>query len=255
MIGLKKRLADPGPIIGAVVSSPEASLIEMIAYAGFDYVQFDAEHGPLSLTALEGMIVRADAAGIPALVRVPSASPDIVQPVLDAGATGLQVPRINTAEDARRAVDAAHFHPLGTRGISMGRASGFGVSMTLPEHVERGLARTVVMAQLEDALALERIDETLAVPGIDAWFVGPSDLSQSLGFPGRVKESAVQDAIEHLVKACGRAGVRAATTATSVDDAARAFERGFTMVSVVALGLFGRSAKSFVDAVREESAA
>lgn len=255
MTGLKQRLAGSERVIGAVVSSPEASLVEVIAYAGFDYVQFDAEHGALDLTALEAMIVRAQSVGLPALVRVPDGGPEIIQPVLDAGATGVQVPRIDTPEQAERAVRSAHFHPLGTRGISMGRAARFGVGMTLTDHVARGLAQTVVVGQLEDVRALDRIDATLAVRDVDAWFVGPSDLSQSLGLPGRTADPAVQDAIDELAAACGRAGVRAATTVSTLDDAKRSFARGFTMVSVVALGLFGRAARAFVDSAREGVAA
>lgn len=247
--GFKALLASEERVVGAVVNSPERALIDAIAYSGFDYVQFDAEHGALDLTTLEAMIVRAEAVDLPAVVRVPRNAQDVVQAVLDAGAVGVQIPQVSTVEQARAAVRAAHFHPMGARGLATARAARFGIGTTLVEHVERAGRSTVVVPQLEDRAALEGLDALVATPGVDMWFVGPSDLSQSFGHPGRADAPEVQAAIDAMIAACAAAGVRVATSVSSQEAAETAFARGYTAVSIVALGLFGAAATAFVSAL------
>jgi 4-hydroxy-2-oxoheptanedioate aldolase len=248
---LKELIATRHRVIGAVVNSRERGLVDAIAHAGFDYVQFDAEHGAIDLGTLEEMIARADAVDLPAIVRVPRNAPDAIQVVLDAGAVGVQVPQVNTVAQARAAVSAAHFHPLGARGLATARAGRFGIGATLVDHVERAERTTVVIPQLEDRSALDDLDALVATPGVDLWFVGPSDLSQSFGHPGRADAPEVQDAMDRMIAACHRADVPVATSVSSLATAQSAFARGYDIVSIVALGLFGAAATSFLETLRE----
>jgi 4-hydroxy-2-oxoheptanedioate aldolase len=248
--GLKQRLAAGERLIGSVVNSVESGLVEAIGYAGFDYVLLDAEHGSMGPSEIETMIRRADAVGLPAIVRVDDNAQPVIQRVLDAGATGVQVPQVNAAAEVEAAVRAAHFGPVGTRGLATARAGRFGIGFPLTAHIAAGEERTVVVPQIEDAVAVERVDELLAVPGPDFFFVGPSDLSQSLGHPGEAGHPEVQAAIDAVLAAGAAHGVPLGTSISSVEAAEAAFVRGYSVVTIVALGLFGEAARSFLTRLR-----
>ena len=120
---------------------------------------------------------------------------------------GVQVPHVNTAEDARAVVAAVKYHPLGTRGLAAGtRPANYGIGLTAAEYVEQVNRETLVCVQLEEAEALRNIDAILEVEGIDVFFVGPSDLSQSMGYPGRTDTPEVQAAIREAFATIVAAG-------------------------------------------------
>ena len=128
---LKRALADGKTVFGLLNSIPSPLLVEMIGYAGFDFVILDMEHVCLNPETLENMVRAAECAGITPLVRVPNAAPDAILRALDCGAQGIVVPHVRTAAEAVQAVAASRYAPLGTRGISGGRTTGFG-TLDLP---------------------------------------------------------------------------------------------------------------------------
>src|SRR5215207_1512539 len=134
---MKSKLLAGQPSLGASVMIPSPHLVEMLGHAGFDWVLIDCEHGTISLESVELMVMAADAAGITPIARPASnRSSDILQ-VMDRGAMGVQVPHVNSAADARRAVEAVKFHPQGTRGLAVGtRSSLYGFSGAMHEYVE-----------------------------------------------------------------------------------------------------------------------
>lgn len=204
---LKQKLAAGAAVHGLLNSMPSALMVEMIAHAGYDFVILDLEHVCVNPESLEHMLRAAECAGLPALVRVPAgggagcANQAAITRVLDAGALGVVVPHVCTADDARAAVQASRYHPLGQRGISGGRTTGFG-TIPLLDYFGQANREIMVVAMIEDAQGVDNIGEILSVPGIDMVLEGAIDLSQSLGYPGQAQHPQVQAAIARLADAC-----------------------------------------------------
>ncbi|MBZ4019067.1 HpcH/HpaI aldolase family protein [Streptomyces purpurogeneiscleroticus] len=190
---LKQRLAAGERLYGALLRLPSETLVEMAGVAGLDYVVIDCEHGPADTTALQHHLTAAAAQGIDVLVRVGTAEPALALRCLDLGAAGLIHPHIDSAADARRAVAADRYPPLGERGFATySRAGRFG-TVTAAEHLAAS-EETLVVAMIETARACAAAAEIVATEGIDAVLVGPADLTVDCGFPGK-------EAIDKLIAA------------------------------------------------------
>jgi 4-hydroxy-2-oxoheptanedioate aldolase len=215
---MKEKISRGEPALGCSVMFPSPQVVEMLGYAGFDWVLIDCEHGSIGPGDVELMAMAADAVGVTPIARPRTNSGSDIQQVMDRGAMGVQVPHVNTAEDARRAVAAVKFGPGAARGLAAGtRPDNWGLGAKMPDFAERANAQSLVCVQLEHAEALKNIDEILAVDGIDVFFIGPSDLSQSMGFPGNPKEPVVAKAIEDTlarIRSAGRVPGMPATTET-----------------------------------------
>jgi 4-hydroxy-2-oxoheptanedioate aldolase len=194
---MKAKLAAGEPAFGLSIMIPSPQIVESAAGMGFDWVLIDCEHGTIALETMETMVMAAEAAGVTPIVRPRSNSADDILQAMDRGAQGVQVPHVNTVEQARASVAAVKFHPMGRRSLAVGtRASGYGFSGSMGGFVEQANQETLVCVQIEDAEALPNLEEILKVEGIDVFFIGPSDLSQSMGFPGNPKAPPVAKAIE-----------------------------------------------------------
>ena len=194
---LKLKLLAGRPAFGVSVMFPSPHVVDMVGRLGFDWVLIDCEHGSISLESVELMVMAAEASDITPIVRPPVNSSEAILQVMDRGAMGVQVPHVNTADDATRAVEAVKYHPLGERGLAAGvRASSYGYGTSMSEYAEAANRETLVCVQLEEAEAIDNVDEILQVDGVDVFFIGPSDLSQSLGFPGRPDTPVVREAMD-----------------------------------------------------------
>lgn len=186
---------------------PSPALVEMAAFAGFDFVVIDNEHGSADLESTEHMLRAARASGIATVVRC--LMQDIPR-VLDMGAGALQVPMINNAEQARDLVSRIKY-PLpgglgGMRGSAFsGRAAGYG-AFGGPAHTQRSNDGIALIAMIETPEGVANAHEIAAVPGVDGIFVGPNDLAHTMGYENRWDEAPVQAAIEHTLKAVAKAG-------------------------------------------------
>ena len=204
---MKRRIEGGEPAFGVSVMIPSPQVVEMVGGLGYDWVLIDCEHGTISLESVELMVIAAEAAGITPIVRPPTGAPEDILRVMDRGAMGVQVPHVNTAADARRAVAAVKYYPQGSRGLAAGtRPANYGFGLSAEEYVRRANDETWVCVQLEEVEALKHIDEILAVGGVDVFFVGPSDLSQSMGYPGRTDAPEVRAAIDAAFAAITGAG-------------------------------------------------
>jgi 4-hydroxy-2-oxoheptanedioate aldolase len=201
---LRRRLAEGGPLLGALLRMPAESLAEMVAVAGLDCVLLDLEHGPADLVSLQHHVLAAQVHGVPTLVRVGADEPALVLRCLDLGVVGIVFPHVSSAEDARRAVAAAHYPPLGQRGFaSYSRAGLYGATPS-EQHLDAG-ADTVVIIMVEDAAGCAAAAEILAVDGVDGVFVGPADLSVSLGLRGDAQHPDVLAASRDVHEAAAKA--------------------------------------------------
>lgn len=203
---LKAALRAGTPVFGLLASIPSPLLVEMIGYAGYDFVTLDLEHVGVNPETLENMIRAAECAGITPLVRVPAATAATIVRVLDCGAQGIVVPHVRSRAEAEAAVAASRYHPLGRRGISGGRTTGFG-TIDLATYFERANREIMVVAMIEDRDGIDDIDAIAEVPGIDMILEGAIDLSQSLGVPGQAQHPAVRSALAHLAARCREHGV------------------------------------------------
>lgn len=229
------------------LSSPES--VEILAYAGFDFVIIDLEHTTMDLAAASAHIATARALGVDPLVRVPDHGHSVIQRVLDAGAAGVVVPHVDTAEQARAVVRSMRFPPHGDRGSgSTGRAGRWGL-LPRADYLAYGNTEALCVVQLESADAIAAAPAILGVDGVDAAFVGTADLSMSTGFPAG---SAQLDALEGAAIDAARAAGLAIGTATATSNQGRAsLERGYDYVVVSNdTSILARGGRAVVDAVR-----
>jgi 4-hydroxy-2-oxoheptanedioate aldolase len=203
---LKQALRGGETVFGLLNSIPSPLLAEMLGYAGYDFVILDLEHVSTNPETLENMVRATECAGITPLVRVTGIAADVILRVLDCGAQGIVVPHVKNAAEAEAIVKASRYHPLGTRGISGGRTTGFG-RLDLPTYFECANAEILVAVMIEDREGVERIDDILSMPGIDLVLEGAVDLSQSYGVPGQPQHPSVQAAIERIAESCRSHGV------------------------------------------------
>ena len=200
--------------VSLMFSSPQ--LVEMLAYAGFDWVLIDCEHGSIGPADVEVMAMAADAAGIAAIARPRSNAAADIQSVLDRGVSGVQIPHINTRAEAERAVAAVKFGPGAGRGLAAGtRPDRWGLGARMPDFAAQANAQSLVCVQIEDQEAVANIDAILEVDDIDVFFIGPSDLSQSMGHPGEPNAPPVAQAIERTLAAIRDAGKAPGMPATA----------------------------------------
>lgn len=203
-MSLKSRLSRSEITIGSWVTLGHPSIAEIMAAAGFDWLVLDMEHSVLELGEVQAIIQVLDAKQCPAIVRLTSNHPDQIKRVMDAGATGVMVPMIKSAADAKAAVDGVYYPPRGQRGVGLARAQGYGNSFqAYRQWLEEN---AVIVAMIEHVDAVRNIDDILAVPGIDAYIIGPYDLSGSMGRPGDLNHPDVQTAIAQVLEAGRRAG-------------------------------------------------
>ncbi len=230
---MKAKLRAGEYICGMTMNFASTTVVELAALAGFDYVLFDGEHGPLDPGTIEPMLLAAEARGITALARVPRNAPDLILQFLDTGLQGLMLPQINSAEDATAAVRAVKYHPLGDRGLGIVRANDWGRHRA-PEYTDFANDQTLVIGLIENVKGVEQLDRILAVEGFDVVWVGASDLSQSMGLPGRRDHPEVDRLVEKVVRETRHAGKWAGTGVPNAAAIPRYRDMGVTCFSIQA---------------------
>ncbi len=201
---LKARLAAGELTIGSWVTLGHPSIAEIMSRAGFDWLVLDTEHSVLSTADVQSLVRAVEPTGCSPIVRLASNDAVQIKRVMDAGAHGIMVPMVLDAQDARAAVDAVYYPPLGSRGVGLARAQGYGVDFE--EYRDRLRERAVVIVMIEHHEAVANIDEILAVDGVDGYIIGPYDLSASLGAPGDLDGPATRRLIDMALAAGDRAG-------------------------------------------------
>jgi 2-keto-3-deoxy-L-rhamnonate aldolase RhmA len=243
---LKEKISRGEPALGCSIMFPSPQIVEMLGFAGFDWVLIDCEHGSIGLCDLELMAIACDAVGITPIARPRTNASSDIQSVMDRGVMGVQVPHVNTAEDARRAVAAVKFGPGAARGLASGtRPDHWGLGARMPDFIADANLRSLVCVQLEHDAALRNIDAIMAVAGIDVLFIGPSDLSQSLGFPGDPGAPQVAGAIDRALAKIIAAGLTPGMPATS-ETLADVLGKGCRYVYTHLPRLLGAGAQSFL---------
>jgi 2-dehydro-3-deoxyglucarate aldolase/4-hydroxy-2-oxoheptanedioate aldolase len=249
---LKARLQAGEILCGTILSIAASEVADLLAGAGFDWLFVDAEHGALEPRDVL-LTLQVVAGRTPCLVRIPALDEAWVKRVLDAGADGIIVPQVSTAEQAERAVRFAHYPPRGSRGLGTARANRYGLG--LAGHFERARETVTVVVQAETAEAVRNIEEIVRVPDLDAVFVGPFDLSASLGHPGEVDHPEVRSAIGRVAEACRLAQLRTGIFALGAVGLRSRPGEGFTLLAAGVDGvLLGGAAEALLDDLRRQVA-
>ncbi len=196
---LAARIRTGEQLLGLIVKIPNPALVEVAGHLGYDFVLLDTEHGSGDTLVLEHHIRAADSAGIDVLVRVGANEPLQILRALDAGAKGIIAPHVNTPSEAVSAVRAAHYPPVGARGLAASTRAGRHGTGSLLEHIDRARRETAVIVQVEDAKAVQHAAAISATAHVDAVWLGPGDLSMSLGHPGDLAHPSVASAIDRIV--------------------------------------------------------
>jgi 4-hydroxy-2-oxoheptanedioate aldolase len=248
---LKKKLKKGQVCFGTFIRLGPAA-VEILGHAGWDFVVLDMEHGVFDFTNVEHMIRAARCAGITSLVRVPEPNPSYIMRVVDAGAEGVQIPQVDTAQMAKLVSQAARYFPEGKRGLcSYVRAAGY--SAIPPDvHMATSNDEVLTVVHIEGEAAASQIKDIVETPGIDVIFLGPWDLSQSLGVPGKTKDPRVIEVMEKVIAACKGKGIILGTFVREVEDAKRWIDLGiqYMMLSTDA-GLLLHSSRERLEKLRK----
>ncbi len=226
---VRKRWAAGEPALGAWLTIPSSFSAETIAHAGFDWVCIDMQHGVIEYAQAVLMLQGFSSTDVTPLIRVPWNEPGIIGKSLDAGARGIIIPMVNSPEEARAAVAACRYAPLGKRSYGPLRANThYG-----PDYFANANTDIICLVMIETRQAVEQVDAILSTPGVDAVYVGPADLSLTLGLSPAADhpEAIFKDALTRIVDSCRRHNV-VPGTAGNAAVAPKRIEQGFRLVEV-----------------------
>jgi 2-dehydro-3-deoxyglucarate aldolase len=231
---IKEQMRRGEPTLGTWMSMAHPSIAEILAMAGYDWVVIDTEHSCIDVSEVLRLIIAIEQRGSVPLVRLAGIDPIQAKAVLDAGAAGVLVPMVNRKTDAELAVQMTKYPLLGFRGACLARAQGYGENFDA--YVQNANADTLLMVMIEHRDAVANIEEILSVPGIDGTFIGPYDLSMSLGIPGQINHPDVLAAkrkVRDAAHAHGLvAGVHLVQPSSAADDCRQAVTEGYRFIAL-----------------------
>ncbi len=250
---LKERLQNKEFLFGPFVNLCHPAVLEIAGFAGFDFAIIDTEHGEISTDRAVEMVRAAKLAGISPVVRVYGNQPELISKALDIGADAVQIPQVSSREEAEGAVYAAKFSPEGGRGANRYVRAARYSAMDKAAYFRKANQETAVIVQVEGKAGLDRLADIITVPGIDVLFIGPYDLSASLGIPGQVEHPLIMEAMHRTIQLARQAGV---AIGFFVDDAVSAVKwkkAGVQYISFAAdVGLLYNAFRQSVAIFREE---
>jgi len=228
---LKRKLQNNEQSYGSWITIPNILIPELLAPAGFDWLVVDMEHSSIELGDLLSLIISIENNDMVPLVRVGENNPNLIKRVMDAGAYGVIVANVCNKNEAEAAVSSIKYPPVGTRGVGLYRAQGFGRSF---EEYKKWLTEeSIVIVQIEHIDAVNNIDAILSTSGIDAFMIGPYDLSGSLGKPGDFDAPEVKDALKTVMEAARKHNIPAGFHSVSSDpqEALKRINQGYNFLA------------------------
>ncbi len=247
---LKEKMMSGRPVLGPFCKISDPTVYELAALAGFDFAIIDMEHGPSGFETAQQLVRTCEMRGIGSVIRVPANRAEYVQRALDIGAHAVQVPEVNSAADARRLVAAARFFPQGQRGVCRFVRAAQYTRLQKSEYFKTANRDQQVIAHIEGRTGFDNLDAILEVAGIDVIFIGPYDLSQSLGVPGNTGDELVQKAMADIVRRSRAAGKKVGTFVESAQQAEFWMAQGVGYIAYsVDVGMILQSFTEIVQAV------
>lgn len=227
---VKALLQQGQPAIGQWLTLPSPAVAELLASYGMEWLLIDTEHGPAGWETVEDMIRAMKGTEVVPIVRVAGNDPVLIKQALDRGVSGVVVPLVNTAEQAKAAVTACRYPPNGTRGVAGGRVNRYGVDLV--KYVAEWNELALVVCQLETREAVQNAESIAAVPGVDVLFVGPNDLSANLDRFRKFEDPEFRKAVDRILQAARAHGKAAGIMAAGADETLARIDQGFRFISV-----------------------
>ncbi len=230
---LKRTLGAGGVVLGTMIGHLRLPAVAvMLKAAGWDYVFLDCEHGSFSQSSLADFCIAARGVGLPTIVRVPSIhDPQRLYQTLDLGATGLLCPQTETKEEVEMIIQATKYFPMGQRGMALRNVHTSWERHDPLDLTARFNEETMIVLQIESKEGVENLDQLVSVPGVDAAFIGPNDLSQTLGIPGAAGHPEVTKYVERALEVCRRANMPCGVHVADVESARRWIQKGMRFMA------------------------
>ncbi|MCP4142003.1 MAG: 2,4-dihydroxyhept-2-ene-1,7-dioic acid aldolase [Chloroflexi bacterium] len=247
-LSFKQKLVRSDLLIGTIVTLPAPEITEIYSQAGFDWLFIDLEHSTLSIKDAQAILQTAGEKAA-CLIRVPSIDEAWIKRVLDIGPAGIIIPQVKSAEEAKLAIQLCKYPPEGLRSVGLARAHEYGEKFQ--EYVASANNEVAVVLQIEHIDAVHNIEEIIKVPGIDSLFIGPYDLSASMGKTGQVTDPEIQNAIAHVKKIAEEANIPLGIFGASADAVKAYIEEGYSLITVgIDTMLIAKTAKDIVNALK-----
>ncbi|GKV65912.1 MULTISPECIES: HpcH/HpaI aldolase/citrate lyase family protein [unclassified Sporosarcina] len=249
---VKQKILNGERSMGAFLGIYSTAIVEMMGLAGYEFIVIDDEHGTFDHSELENMIRTAENVGIVPIVRV-SYDESSIQKALDKGAKGIHVPMVNSREDAEMIVQKAKFPPYGKRGAAFStRAAKFG-KRSGETYLRESDAEILIVVHIETLEAAERFEEIMSVDGIDLAFLGPTDLSVSMGYPTEgASHPEVRSVLDELFRKGKQLNIPIGTLAVNKEATIDSFDRGAVYVGVLATALISTAFNDLSADVKEK---
>ncbi|MDM8534389.1 aldolase/citrate lyase family protein [Clostridiaceae bacterium HSG29] len=228
---LKENLENKKASIGTFVTNPTPDLVEIIALGGFDFIVIDTEHGDLSVETTKNLVRAAEYRKITPIIRVTENSTTNILRSLDVGAHGVQVPQVNTVEDAKKAIDASKYFPIGSRGLALARSADYG-NIDAFDYFKKSNNETMIVVHCENTEGFGNLEDILKLPEIDVIFLGPFDMSQSLGIPGQIYDKKIEDIANEIINLTKKYNKSAGIFVTNAEEANKRIKQGFKYVTI-----------------------
>lgn len=245
---IKDRLKAHETVFGTFYKLNSAIATEMIGWAGFDFIVIDGEHSAIGYESAENIIRTAENVDLSTVVRIPCAAEEHIFHALDSGASGVQIPNMTNVEQFKESVESCKYFPLGTRGLSRGTRNakfGFWNEAETP-YVEAANEKSLVVVHIENKAMADAVEEICKIPEIDVLFVGPADMSQSIGIPGKSKDPRVVEIALKVIETAEKYG-KAGGIAVGKDDMDMYIRHGARYILYGSdTGIFASSLKSTV---------
>ena len=248
---IKHKLKEGQVVLGSFLATSSPDVAEIMTLAGFDFLVIDGEHGPTGVSTTANMIRAIESRGGTAITRISDNNPTSILKTLDIGSYGIHVPQVHTKAEAEKMVKAAKYFPLGNRGAAYPRSSSYALTDT-NKYFALANEETMIIPHIESIEAVNNLQEIIDVEGIDVFFLGPIDLSQSLGVSGQFDHPLMLEAIDRVLEITNKKGVPAGILATTVEDVERRIKQGFKYITYATDSLLlGRTATNDIKAIRK----
>ncbi len=229
-MSLNSSLKNKEVVIGQWISLSDPAVVEALAETGYDFLLIDGEHSPIGESELANLLRATKGGDCATIYRVRENSESLIKMSLDLGVDGVLVPRVNTAAEAQKAVDAAKYPPMGKRGVGPWRASGY--YQNFDTYINSANTSTTLILQIEDIEAVNNLDEILAVGGFDAAYIGPADLSSSMGILGQFDDPRFKTAVSKVVAKCQAVGMPLGFDTQNVTHLTKLAQDGFQILTL-----------------------
>ncbi len=225
---LKEKLKK-GPVFGSFINMSAACVPEILSNSGLDFGIIDLEHAAFDDELVEDMLRGGDASDLSLIIRPRMLNRALVLRALDQGACGVEIPQIDTVKEVEQAVSYCKYPPLGVRGVAPTRATGYGKHFD--EYLKKANDVVLTIVHCETKAFLDILPDAVKVPGLDCIFLGPYDLSVSLGYPGELDHPQVKRAIEHFADVCNKANMCTGIYVRNAEDAKLRISQGFRYIA------------------------